>query len=225
MQYLPVNLDIKNRTCLVVGGGRVGQRKIKSLLECGADVRVVSQELLPELGDLVEAGRVTLLGSEYREEQLDGVSLVFAATDDPEVNTRVSQDAANRGLWVNVADVPELCSFILPANVTRGDLIISVSTSGRSPALAARIRRGLEDQFGSEYARFLKILGLIRTRVKSEGRPDDQNREFFFRLVDSELLEALKNGNVEQVDRILVEILGPDYTLSKLGYEDNQEAL
>ena len=115
----------------MVGGGRVGIRKIKSLLECGANVHVVSQELLPELGDLVEAGRVTLLGSEYGEEQLDGVSLVFAATDDPEVNTRVSQDAADRGLWVNVADVPELCSFILPAAGRDADAQVAACNIGR----------------------------------------------------------------------------------------------
>ncbi|MBW2623811.1 MAG: bifunctional precorrin-2 dehydrogenase/sirohydrochlorin ferrochelatase [Deltaproteobacteria bacterium] len=225
MRYFPVNLDIKNKTCLVVGGGGVGQRKIKNLLECEADVRVVSRDLLPELKDLADTGRITFLGPDYREEYLEGVSLVFAATDDPGLNLRVSKDAAGRGLWVNVADVPELCSFILPANVFQGDLSISVSTGGRSPALAARIKKDLETRFGSEYARLLRILGLIRAKVKSEGRPAGRNREFFLQLVDSELLESLKNNDTKQADRILVEILGSGYTLAKLGYEENQEAL
>ena len=225
MRYFPVNLDIKDRTCLVVGGGRVGRRKIISLLECGARVRVVSEELLPELEDMVENGRVELLGRKYRKEYLEGVSLVFAATDDVEVNTHVSRDAAEKGLWVNVADAPELCSFILPANVTRGDLSISVSTSGRSPALAARVRRDLEKQFGSEYERFLIIMGLVRTNVISEGRPTEENSELFFRLVASDLLEAIKENDTVKIDGILTEILGSNYSLSQLGYEDIQEAL
>jgi len=219
LKYLPINLDVQARPCLVVGGGEVGQRKVQGLLRSGARVRLVSTELTQGLRDLIEAGQVELLGRRYQSKHLEGVALAFACADDSEINTQVSRDAKEQGIWVNVADNPELCSFTLPASIYRGDLIISVSTSGRSPALAARIRARLENEFGPEYERFLELMGRIRTKVQAEGRLAEENRELFLRLVDSDLIEALAQNNLARAEETVVRILGPAYTLNALGFK------
>lgn len=223
MKYLPINLDVRDRPCLVVGGGEVGERKVRGLLECQARVRLVSRELTPGLKALVEAGRVELLGPEYTRAHLEGVGLVFAATNEAEVNARVSREARERGLEVNVADQPQLCTFILPASLRRGDLTLSVCTGGQSPALAASLRRRLEQSFGPEYALFVELLGLIRTRVLAEGRPPAENHELFRRLVDSDLLETLARDDLAAAESRLQDILGPEYTFARLGFRPPQE--
>jgi len=218
MKYLPVNLAIEGRPVLVVGGGEVGERKVRALLECGAKVRLVSRELTPGLAELAAAEAIEHLGGQYRTEHLAGVDLVFAATDEPGLNARISREAQENGLWINAADQPELCRFIVPAYFRRGDLTIAVSTGGRSPAAAAMIKSRLEDEFGPEYGRFLDLMGLIRTRVLAEGRGFQENRDIFRRLVDSDLLTALAQNDPSGVEEILLEILGPGYTLKSLGF-------
>ena len=224
MRYWPVNLDLKGRTCLVVGGGQVGERKVRSLLESGARVRLVSRELTSGLSDMVNRRQVELAGTEYCANHLDGVMLVFAATNDGVLNQRLSHDAQSRGLWVNVVDQPELCTFIVPASISRGDLTISVSTGGRSPALAARVRARLEEEFGSEYEDFLRLMGLIRTRILAAGGPASENRVLFRRLVDSPLLGCLAAADREGAERILTQTLGDDFTFKSLGFDIDGEA-
>lgn len=224
MRYLPINLDVRGLACLVVGGGEVGRRKVEGLLECGAKVRLVSRGLTPDLQRLVESRAVEHLGPEYMTGHLEGVALVFAATNETELNARISREAEERGVWANVADVPGLCRFIVPASVKRGDLTISISTGGRSPALAGHIRTRLEQWFGPEYARFLDLMGLVRPRVLAEGRPHEENREIFRRLVESDLLDSLAQGDLDQAQRRLQEVLGPEYTLSSLEYDPEKEA-
>ncbi len=201
----------------------MGWRKVRNLLRCGAEVRLVSRELTRPLRGLVENGQVKYLGREYKREHLKGAVLVFICTDDPELNSRASLDAKNEGIWVNVADQPALCSFILPATVSRGDLTITVSTGGSSPALAARIRARLEQEYGPEYERFLDLMRLIRARIMEQGRPARENREIFRRLVDSGLFETLAQNDAAGTEKILTEILGPVYTLSDLGFDVGEE--
>ena len=224
MRYWPVNLDLEGRTCLVVGGGEVGERKVRALLESGARVRLVSRELTSGLSDLARSGQVDHVGAEYRIEHLSGVVLVFAATSDADLNTRLSQEARTRGLWVNVVDQPELCTFIVPASVSRGDLTISVSTGGRSPALAKRVRARLEEEFGPEYAVFLQLMGLVRTRILAAGRPASENRVLFRRLVDSPLLDRLAAADWEGAEKILTQTLGEDFAFNYLGFDIDGEA-
>ena len=219
MKYLPIYLDLRDRLCLVVGGGRVGQRKVLTLLECGARVRLVSRETTAELRDLIDSGRIEQAGQSYSPEHLESVALVFVCTDDAWLNRRIFREASDQGIEVNVADQPDLCSFIMPAVISQGDLTISVSTSGSSPALASRIRQRLETLFGPEYAQGLDLMARIRTRVLEEGGPDQENRDRFYGLIDAGLIEALAEKDRLRVERIIADALGPDCTLAVLGFE------
>ena len=145
MEYYPVNLDIKKRKCLVVGGGRVGTRKVLTLLDCGARVTVVSPDAKEKLIELANSGAITLEKRQYRETDLDGIFLVIGTTDDEELNHQISIAAEKHNMLCNIADRPKVCNFILPSIVNRGDLTISISTSGKSPALAKKLRMELEE--------------------------------------------------------------------------------
>ncbi|MFP3982558.1 MAG: bifunctional precorrin-2 dehydrogenase/sirohydrochlorin ferrochelatase, partial [Desulfurivibrionaceae bacterium] len=162
MSYFPVCLDLNNRPCLVIGGGRVAARKAKQLLACGAEVSVISPELDSELAVLADAGQINWQQRFYKKGDLVRAFLVIAATDDPAVQSAVYAEAEDVGVLLNVADAPQWCNFILPATVRRGDLAVSISTSGRSPALAKKLREDLEEQFGNEYDLLLRLLGSLR---------------------------------------------------------------
>ena len=181
-RYLPISLALEGADCLVVGGGRVAARKARSLVACGAAVRVVSPEICP---GLVELDGVEIIEEPFDAPHADGMTLVFAATDDPEVNRRVAAAARERGALVNVVDVPAECDFIVPSTLTRGDLTISVCSGGAAPALSRRIREGLEQQFPETYADFVALLAEVRTDIK--GRlPDMARRKALFeRLADA----------------------------------------
>lgn len=224
LKYFPVCLDIKGQTCLVVGGGEVGRRKVATLLDCGAQVRLVGPDLHPELAAWIANGQVVHAGPDYLTEMLDGLSLVFAATDDSELNARISHDCAERGIWVNVVDQPQQGRFIVPASLQRGDLTIAVSTSGSSPAMAARIKARLEAQFGSEYADFLRLMALVRERILAQGRPPRENRRLFRQLVASDLLQLLARKDLDGVEQILVDIIGPEYTPASLNFHLDSES-
>src|SRR3990172_1851593 len=153
-KYYPILLDIQDKKCLVIGGGNVAWRKVCSLKEAGARVTVVSPEFCPEMER--EAG-IERIRQKYEEGFLSGAWVVVASTDDEEVNKKIYYDATKKSILVNVVDRPEFCSFIVPATVSRGDLSISISTSGASPALARHIRESLEKQVGNEHGEFVKL--------------------------------------------------------------------
>lgn len=208
MKTYPVFTLIVDRPCLVVGGGAVGERKIQDLLEAGARVTVVSPELTPVLSDLAAKGELRHLREDFQEEQVSGMALVIGATDDMEVNARVSAAAQARGIWVNIVDQPDLCTFIVPAQVRRGELTLAISTGGASPALARKIREELERHFGPEYGPYLALLQAVRTQVLEVRRGDPENAVLFKRLVESPLLPALSRGDMDEVRRIFQEVLG-----------------
>jgi precorrin-2 dehydrogenase/sirohydrochlorin ferrochelatase len=212
MRYYPVFLDLKGKNCLVVGGGQVAWRKIKRLLACGAKVFVVARELLPELEEAVKEGQVSYLGPEYKSEYLKDIFLLIGATDDEALNLRLSKEANAANILCNIVDQPEKCNFIVPSVVERGDLIIAISTSGKSPALARKLRLELEKQFGEEYAVFLKLLGQLREVLKGQVKGQKRRQEILEKLVYSELLKEIKNKNWERVQKLLKEILGEQFT-------------
>jgi precorrin-2 dehydrogenase / sirohydrochlorin ferrochelatase len=165
-RYYPVMLRIEAEHCLVVGGGAVGVRKAKALIEAGAIVTVVSPDVSAELEALAESASISLLQEPYRAEHLQGKTLVFAATNLARVNAAITADAKSAGLLVNSADAPDTGSFIVPSVVRRGELCISISTGSASPKLAARIRRELEQRFPDSYALYIDLLSTMRSSIK-----------------------------------------------------------
>ncbi|MEW6388385.1 MAG: bifunctional precorrin-2 dehydrogenase/sirohydrochlorin ferrochelatase [Thermodesulfobacteriota bacterium] len=209
MKTYPVFALIAGQPCLVVGGGEVGERKVRDLLEAGAWVTVVSRTLTPGLAEMAAQGEISYREEDFHPEHLAGMALVVGATDDPEVNARVSAGARSRGIWVNIVDAPDLCTFIVPAQVRRGDLTVAISTGGASPALARKLRQELEEYFGPEYDHYLKLLQLVRDQLLASRRGHPDNAVLFHRLVDSPLKQALAQKNQEWTINILEEILTP----------------
>jgi precorrin-2 dehydrogenase/sirohydrochlorin ferrochelatase len=217
MKTYPIFAVIEDKPCLVVGGGVVGQRKVQDLLNAGARVTVVSPTLTGELKALASKGKIIHLSEDFTDTQVEGMALVMAATDDPEVNAQVSHAAQARAIWVNVADDPEHCTFIVPAQVKRGDLTLAISTGGASPALARRVREELQQHFGPEYGPYLDLLKRVRTRVLAERRAHPGNAALFHRLVNSPLKEAVAQGDRAQIVKVLHELVGEVLSAPVLG--------
>lgn len=208
VKYYPIYVDIANKRCVVVGGGEVAERKTQRLLECGARVVVVGKTLTPFLEQKKNGGAIEHIAADYGASCLEGAFLVIGATDRDEVNGRISADARARGIPVNIADDPARCDFILPSVFERGDLTIAVSTGGKSPALARKLRQELAGLYGPEYAILLDILGDLRKRVVAQGRSSAENRLLFERIVNADILGALKKENWGRVREIIRGITG-----------------
>jgi precorrin-2 dehydrogenase/sirohydrochlorin ferrochelatase len=216
MRYYPAYLDVQKRRCLVVGGGPVGTRKVKMLLKCGALVTVISPDVSEQLQNLAKSGDITLLGRSYRSEDLAGMFLVIGATDDENLNHQISADANRLNLLCNIADRPQDCNFILPSIVSRGDLTISISTSGKSPALAKKLRKSLEDQFGEEYAVLLQLMGAIRNQLLRQSHAPEAHKTLFEQLINSGLVDMIRENRTKEIDALLCEILGEGYVFDDL---------
>ena len=216
MKYYPIHLDIQNRPCLVVGGGSVGTRKVEALLGCGARLTVVSPVASEQLHQLREAGRIELKERFYRSGDLAGMFLVIGATDDDELNRQISKEAESNNMLCNIADRPEVCNFILPSVVRRGDLAITISTSGKSPALAKKLRITLETQFGEEYAKLLLLMGAIRNKLLARAHEPEAHKKLFEQLINGELLELLREEKNEEINSLLHDVLGDGYRFEEL---------
>lgn len=216
MRYYPVCLDVKNRHCLVVGGGRVGTRKVKTLLDCGAKVTVISPETTDTLDRLAALDAIVLKRRSYRSSDMDDVFLVIGATNVEALNHRIHQDAEQRQRLCNIADQPLRCNFILPSIIQQGDLMIAISTSGRSPAFAKHLRCQLQDQFGPEYGRLLDLMGAVREKLLAADHAPEAHKPLFEKLIESGLLEMIKSDDHQAVDSLLAEVLGPGYRYREL---------
>src|SRR5271169_1785931 len=203
MGFIPIFFDVTGRQCAVIGGGEVAARKVESLIEAGARVTVVSPRLSPSLQAAVARGLVTHIARDYAPGDIKGCVLAYAATDDPKLHRELAAKARTLGIPINVADVPELCSFIAPAVVKRGALQVAISTGGASPAFAARLRRELEDRFGSEYALTLEVLHAARRRLHGEEIDPAERMRRLKDLANSALTDAIAAGDVAAVERIL----------------------
>ncbi len=210
MKPYPVMMNLEGKQVVVVGGGRVAFRKISSLLDSGANVAVISPKLVDELTELLPGKRLTWVSDYFSPHHLDRfepITLIFGATDIREVNVELSNEAMRRRIPCNIADVPDLCTFIVPAVITQGDLIISVSTGGASPALARRIREDLEKMFGPEYATMTRLMGELRKQIVINGSDSEANKKVFLEIVNSQILPALRNNDLDRAAMILSEIL------------------
>lgn len=217
MQYHPVHLDLRGRPCVVVGGSDVALRKVEGLLEAGARVTVVSPALVPALAALAETHEIIHHPRAYRPGDLAGVALAYAAVDDPAVQEALAAEATAAGVFLNVVDVPRLCTFIAPAVVRRGPVLVAISTGGASPALARRLREEIEAHVGAEYGLVATILAKVRPLVRA-AQPDAPTRSrTYARLVDGPLLEALRARDAASVDAILRDAVGEGTSLASLG--------
>jgi precorrin-2 dehydrogenase/sirohydrochlorin ferrochelatase len=216
MRYYPVCLDIQNRKCLVVGGGHVGTRKVQTLLACGARVTVVSPEVTADLAEAARQERIELRRRAYRTSDMEGAFLVIGATNNETLNRQVHKDAEKAGRLCNIADQPHLCNFVLPALACQGDLIIAISTSGRSPAFAKHLRRRLQARFGPEYGRFLDLMGAVRNRLLAAEHAPEAHKPLFEQLIQSGLVDMIRDDDIDGINQVLSRVLGPGFRYQEL---------
>ncbi len=201
--YYPIFLNISGKRCVVVGGGQVSLRKVKVLLEHRANVEVISPDACPELNKLAEDGEISILPRSYRRGDLENAFIVIAATWCGITNLEVAREAQRKAVLVNVVDDQENSDFIAPSYVRRGDITIAVSTAGRSPALARKIRTRLEKDFGDEYASLARLIGEVRAEIKQQGIEVDGDG--WQEALDLDLLiKLLKKGDKEKAKTVLV---------------------
>ena len=213
MDFFPIFLDLQNRDCLVVGGGKVAARKVALLLRAGASVQVVSPQLGDELARLAEEKRIDYAPRGFAEADVEGKVLVIAATGDEAVNRRVSELARARNIPVNVVDQPQLCSFIVPSVIDRSPVQVAVSTGGSSPVLARLLRARLESYVPAAYGRLARLVESFRQRVQQRFSRVEQRRQFWENALQGEVAELLFAGRDELARQQLEEALA--------GAEDN----
>lgn len=202
----PISLVLTHQPVLVVGAGDVATRKVTGLLHCEARVTVVGPEASPEIVRLATQGLCAWHKRDYQTADLDDVQLVFVCTSKRAVNEQVFEEATARGLLVNVADCPELCSFHLPSVMRRGRLSLAVSTEGSSPLTARRIREELEGCFGDEMAEYLDLLHSWRARISTE-LPESKRLLFWQQVSESPVYEQVKRAEIAQAEATLEALL------------------
>ena len=201
--YYPISLNVRSRKCVVIGGGQVALRKVRTLLEHGANVEVISPELCSGLGQLADKGSIHVLNRLYQEGDLSGAFITITATDDSSVNQQVIGEARRKAVMINVVDDADNSDFIAPSYLQRGDITIAVSTAGRSPALARKIRTALEKDFTDEYASLAQLVSEVRDQLKHQGvQVDGEGWQQALQL-DS-LIELLRQGETEKARSTLI---------------------
>ena len=203
VEYYPINLNLKSRKCVVIGAGLVAQRRVNRLLSCGAKVTLISPKVSSALKTLAKNKKIVIKNKTANIKDLSSAYLVICATDDRKMNSFVSSYCKRKGVLVNVVDSPMKCNFILPSVMTRGNLTISISTGGVSPALSKKIRQDLEKIFGSEYAKFLRIMKKLRPEVIKTIKDPKSRKALFKRAVEADVPNLIKRDKEEQALRIL----------------------
>ena len=206
----PVNLEITEKLCVVVGGGRVAERKVSGLLSEGAQVRIISPRLTEQLVQLADDKKIQWIERGYRTGDLAGAFLVFAATDSAGVQEKVLLDANAAGQLVNVIDQPAHCTFQVPASVRRGELTLTVSTHGKSPAVAAMIRQQMEDQYGVEYAVLLNMMSSLREYLFMHKESCEERKILFKNILDEDIVLWIKTGQWDRLRHHLHSVLGSE---------------
>ncbi len=191
-----------------MGGGDVAERKAGRLLDFGAIVVVVAKTLTPGLETLKKEGRINHIDADYDKAVIDHAFLVIGATDRDDVNAKISRDGREKGILVNIVDDPDKCDFVLPSLLKQGDLLIAISTGGKSPALAKKLREEMEQIFGTEYQTLLQVLGQLREKLVVKGRSPDENRRSFEAVVHSDILQHIKDKSWNKVKKIIYDITG-----------------
>ena len=206
MRYFPVFLDLESKTCLVVGAGPVGRRKISTLKKsCAGTIIVIDPGTLND--PILEDDSIHLINRPFEPGDVEGCHLVFVCTSNHETNQQVAQACHERNVWCNTATNPDQGDLVLPAVLERGDLILAVSTCGASPALSSRIKKELATMYGPEYASLTTLMSRVRKQVLPLGLPQEENQRIFHAILDSDAAELLKNGDREGLQSLLQHLL------------------
>jgi siroheme synthase-like protein len=208
MQHYPVYLNLRGRSCFVLGGCALAEEKIRGLLAAEARVTVIAPEVTRGLAELALRGRIDLVDRRYRRGDLRTAFLVLVVNQPPAVTGGVWEETRGRNVLVNTVDDVPHCDFIAPAIVRRGDLAIAISTGGKAPVLAVRLRQRLEGEVGEEHARFLELAGRLRAPLARRWPDLEARRALWYRLVDSDILHLLRRGDEARALARCEEILG-----------------
>lgn len=219
-KYYPILINLENKKCKVIGGGKVAERKVKTLLEHGANVEIISPYATDLLLSYFQEGKIILQKRQYRYGDLNNCDLVFAATDDEAVNKMCLKESTEKKLLFNIIDNPEECSFTTPSCLRRGHLSISISTDGKSPTLAKKIKEDLEEQFTEEYSEYIEILGRLRDKVKNEVQDINLRKEILNQLVYSDILQRYM---IKEIDNLEDELYFRYNAISKKGAVDDEK--
>ena len=206
--YYPVYIQLHEQPCIVIGGGKIAEGKMEGLLAAGAKVTIVSPDLTSHLHKLVEQNQIAHISRAYQPGDLAGAFMVICATDQTEINHQVWQEASANGQLVNVVDDTPRCNFIAPAILRKGDLTIAISTGGKAPALAVRLKERLQDQIGSEYERFLELSGQLREPLARHVPDFETRKALWYELVDSDALNLLAQGDEPAALETISQIVG-----------------
>ncbi len=202
MRYYPVFLDLSGKPVLVVGGGKIAHQKMENLLKAGAEVTVISPELNEPMAALKAEGRFRHIEREYQHGDIEGYSIAFVATDDRSANEVINREGKERRVWVNAVDDPPYCDFIMPGIVQRGDLVIAISTSGRSPAMARKMREELSDFLTEEWVAMLELAAEVRAGLRERDIMVDSDT--WNAALDNELRHLLKEGRYDEARQRLL---------------------
>ncbi|HZJ24967.1 MAG TPA: bifunctional precorrin-2 dehydrogenase/sirohydrochlorin ferrochelatase [Anaerolineales bacterium] len=206
--YYPIYVQLNEQPCVVIGGGKIAEGKVDGLLAANAKVKIISPELTPHLHDLVKQNQVEYAARNYQVGDLTGAFMVICATDQTDINHQVWQEASANQQLVNVVDDTPRCNFIAPAILRKGDLNIAISTGGKAPALAVRLKERLQEEIGPQYERFLELSGQLREPLARHIPDFETRKKLWYELVDSDILELLSQDNEPAALDLISEVVG-----------------
>lgn len=206
--YYPIYVELHEQPCIVIGGGKIAEGKVQGLLTAGAQVTIISPDLTSHLHTLVEQNKVAYISRTYQHGDLTGAFIVICATDQTEINHQVWQEASANRQLVNVVDDTPRCNFIAPAILRKGDLNIAISTGGKAPALAVRLKERLQKEIGPQYERFLELSGQLREPLARHIPDFETRKKLWYELVDSDILELLSQDNESAALDLISQVVG-----------------
>ncbi len=206
--YYPVYLRLRDQPCVVIGGGKIAEDKVGGLLSVGARVTVISPDLTPQLLELVEQKEITHVARHYQTGDLAGAFMVISATEQTDIVPLLWQEASAQRQLINAVDDTPHCNFIAPAILRNGDLTIAISTAGKAPALAVRLKERLQRELGPEYGRFLDLAGQLREPLTQRVPDFEARKAIWYKLVDSDALSLLAAGDEPAALEIISEVVG-----------------
>jgi precorrin-2 dehydrogenase / sirohydrochlorin ferrochelatase len=206
--YYPVYIQLYEQPCVVIGGGKIAEGKVEGLLAADARVTVVSPDLTLRLHELAEQGKIKYISRTYQPGDLSEAFLVISATDQTEINHQVWEEASANRQLVNVVDDTPHCNFIAPAILRKGDLTIAISTAGKAPALAVRLKEQFQKEIGPEYERFLELAGQLREPLAHHIPDFETRKSLWYELVDSDVLDLLARGDEFAAKQRISEVVG-----------------